>query len=467
MASSNTLVGVHPFCAKLPGLIAGQGVSTPSALVDGLRSVHRALAEMRERGSRGFEEKSRALWLFGELGTLRDGMLCMRASSLDQFAWPERKGEVIFVQLRDFGVVAEYVDAPVDGERLVTLRFADDPAGFAETALRCYVHKLIGRHRSAGIEFFRRMDLNVLCDDQIFDAAGDAARTEWMSPNNTGNLQCAEVTPSSKQVTTARKGALRTNSGTIVLLTVNEHETRAVLDTFVGSSAIPKQTPIAGVTYNELGEHGGISIVHTIAEMGSGGVGSSQQRTLQAIDAWHPAAVVAVGIAFGMDEDKQRMGDVLVSTQIQDYELARVNSNGTLTLRGEKPRASDALYNRLRQSDTAQKRLLADWPKVRFGLVLSGQKLVDNIDYRNSLRALQTEAIGGEMEATGLYVSATMRKTDWIVVKAICDWGHNKSLGDKDALQWSAAQNAVRVLKAAIDLGAPWSAVEHDQSGGF
>jgi nucleoside phosphorylase len=78
---------------------------------------------------------------------------------------------------------------------------------------------------------------------------------------------------------------------------------------------------------------------------------------------------------------------------------------------------------------------------------------VDNLDYRESLKSLFPEAIGGEMEGVGLYVSACAAKVDWIVIKAICDWGHHKNHAEKDAWQQLAAANSVRVLKAALDLG--------------
>lgn len=238
----------------------------------------------------------------------------------------------------------------------------------------------------------------------------------------------------------------------VVLLTVNDHETDALLDEFLGIGEIPVHVTRGGLTYADLGVHGGCQIVHTVCEMGAGGVGASQQRTSEAIEHWHPAAIIAVGIAFGLDETKQAIGDVLVATQIQDYELARVNENGTVTPRGDKPSTTDSLRNRFRQTDNVEKRR-GNWPKVRFGLVLSGQKLVDSIDYRASLKALYTEAVGGEMEAVGVYGSAHVAKTDWIVVKAICDWGYNKNHPGKDAWQRTAAKNAARVVKAAIDAG--------------
>ncbi len=242
-------------------------------------------------------------------------------------------------------------------------------------------------------------------------------------------------------------------SPTVVLLTVNEHETSAVLEVFTSKDFKANQTTQNRVTYSDLGIHAGMRIVHTICEMGAGGVGAAQQRTRAAIEAWKPAAIIAVGIAFGMDELKQKIGDVLVASQIQDYELGRLGNDGTVTPRGDRPGTSDPWRNRFRQLDANQKLLVNDWPTVRFGLVLSGQKLIDNLNYRDSLRSLHAEAIGGEMEGVGLYASAAEAKVDWIVVKGICDWGHNKNNADKESWQKIAACNAARVLKAAIDLG--------------
>jgi len=156
---------------------------------------------------------------------------------------------------------------------------------------------------------------------------------------------------------------------------------------------------------------------------------------------------------------------VLVSTQIQDYELGRLNSDGTLTPRGDKPSSSDILRNRFRQTDTTEKRRNKDWPKVSFGLVLSGQKLVDNLDYRESLKALFSEAIGGDMEGVGVYVSAYGAKVDWIVVKGICDWGYKKDLANKDVWQKVAAKNAARVLKAALNVGYLYDEGDFDFGG--
>ena len=91
--------------------------------------------------------------------------------------------------------------------------------------------------------------------------------------------------------------------------------------------------------------------------------------------------------------------------------------------------------------------------KVKFGLILSGAKLVDNQDFREQLRAFGPEAIGGEMEGAGLYAAAQSNKVDWILVKAICDWADGKKSDHKDANQELAATNAARFIKYVIEQG--------------
>ncbi|KJV05995.1 hypothetical protein [Methylocucumis oryzae] len=62
--------------------------------------------------------------------------------------------------------------------------------------------------------------------------------------------------------------------------------------------------------------------------------------------------------------------------------------------------------------NTNQQRQHTPWPKLEFGQILTGEKLVDNVDYRDNLKAIYAiEAIGGEMEGSGLYTSAHDKKS--------------------------------------------------------
>jgi len=130
----------------------------------------------------------------------------------------------------------------------------------------------------------------------------------------------------------------------VVIVTVNEHETRAVLDAFedaTGTTAIP--IPLDGRVYRNLGTLNGATVFHALSEMGSGSVGAMQQTVDKAIRALAPGAIIAVGVGFGVNEKKQAIGDILLSKQLRLYDLQRVGHE--IILRDDKPHATARLIN--------------------------------------------------------------------------------------------------------------------------
>ena len=63
-------------------------------------------------------------------------------------------------------------------------------------------------------------------------------------------------------------------------------------------------------------------VFRALSEMGSGGVGAMQQTAEKAIQALGPKALVALGIAFGVDVKKQAIGDILLSKQLRPLRFA-------------------------------------------------------------------------------------------------------------------------------------------------
>jgi nucleoside phosphorylase len=208
----------------------------------------------------------------------------------------------------------------------------------------------------------------------------------------------------------------------VLLVTVTAVETVAVRRLF----SIVQRHFISNRTYYDLGEVGGAKVFLVRSEMGAGGQSGAILTIQRAIDTLSPSAIIMVGTAFGVNPEEQKIGDILVSQQILYYELQRVGSGPNrhrfvIISRGDKAAASPKLLNRFR--DGAMEWKKANEPaKVKFGLILSGDKLVDNYDFREQLRAFGPDAIGGEMEGAGLYATVQSNKIDWILVKAICDW---------------------------------------------
>jgi nucleoside phosphorylase len=253
--------------------------------------------------------------------------------------------------------------------------------------------------------------------------------------------------PSSQTPAVEANQTHHTHHADVLIVTVTQTEGKAVMDAFLAATGQKSSSHVIGErVYRDLGSVGGARVWMAISEMGSGGLGGSQETVRLALAALAPASVIMVGIAFGVDKKKQAMGRVLVAQQLLPYELQRVGDKDTLS-RGDKAHASPRLINWLTQANL-------DWDdaagKAKFGLILAGAKLIDNLAFRNQVIGLAPEAIGGEMEGEGLYVACHNAKTDWILVKAICDWADGNKGRNKDANQKLAASNAARFVLHAL-----------------
>ncbi|MCF6437232.1 pentapeptide repeat-containing protein [Pseudoalteromonas sp. MMG022] len=263
-----------------------------------------------------------------------------------------------------------------------------------------------------------------------------------------------ELDSIAEAVLTTDQQATFVDKADIVLLTFNEHELQQCLLEF-GCNGAEQGLVKKDRLYYRLGLVSGHKVV--LLHSAQATIGALQSAEA-AIAAWQPKAVIAVGIAFGINKAKQNVGDVLVSEYLIPYELARVNPDGSSLLRGARPAASHKLLTAFKQ---LHHHLLAskahDFPELRFGGMFTGDKLIDSAGFLNDLKGHAPEAIGGEMEGTGLYTAAARANLDWIVVKAICDFadGHKNS-GSKEQDQALAARHAAKVVKEALALCSPY-----------
>lgn len=252
--------------------------------------------------------------------------------------------------------------------------------------------------------------------------------------------------PSMPLANSKSSNILDAQANVLLLVTATKVEAQAALQVFLQDRPRKRQS-IGNNIYEELGFHGGARVFMVQSEMGTATLGGSLSTVTEAIQDLQPEAVIMCGIAFGLQPDKQSLGDILVSKQLQSYEPQKVNE-GKILHRGDRATDSKGLLKRFRIADN-------DWEgaPTHFGLILSGEKLVNDLSYRDSLLLAEPEAIGGEMEGTGVYVAARDSHVDWILVKAICDWAD----GNKDdKAQRQAARNSAQfVLHMLQSIG--WS----------
>ena len=84
----------------------------------------------------------------------------------------------------------------------------------------------------------------------------------------------------------------------VLIVTATPVESRAVLDAFAGITGQPaRPMPVGDRIYHDLGEVHDARVFLALTEMGSGGLGASQQTVQKGIVALRPAAVILVGIA--------------------------------------------------------------------------------------------------------------------------------------------------------------------------
>ena len=245
--------------------------------------------------------------------------------------------------------------------------------------------------------------------------------------------------------------SVRQNSsrGGILIVTATKVEAQAVHDVFCPTEPRPwDRSFIEGRIYYNLGPCDGVQVHMVQSEMGTAVPGGSLETVSHAIEDLQPQAIIMCGVAFGLHQNKQKLGDILVAQKLQIYEVSKIDALQGEIPRGDRVATSRRLLNQFRSGDNDWN--LPDAPKRHFGLVLSGEKLVNNLDFCNKLLKMEKEAIGGEMEGNGLYLAATEHKVDWIVVKAICDWAD----GNKhDGAQLLAARNAAEFVSYVLRLG--------------
>ena len=241
----------------------------------------------------------------------------------------------------------------------------------------------------------------------------------------------------------------------VILVFVNDNEKKAVCDAFKERC---KRDPgvVAGevLAYHDFGGIGGAKVLGLQIEMGSTTRGGSSAALPEAIKETKPQSVILVGIAFGMDRKKQKLGDVLVSKKLALYEMKRIGTNkkgeDVEIQRGDTAPASERILSKFRAWSSEHQ-----WQgaPVHFGLMVSGEKLIDNAQFKKRLREKYPEAIGGEMEAAGAYVTAEFYKRDWIVVKAVCDYADGNKKRNKQKNQELAAKNAAQLVFHVLEQG--------------
>lgn len=183
-----------------------------------------------------------------------------------------------------------------------------------------------------------------------------------------------------------------------------------------------------------------INLIQT--EIGANQVGGAFNTTRDIIEMLCSDAIIIGGICFGVqDKEKTRnIADILVSTDIWDYETAKI-TNGVVEYRGKMIPVSTRLLQLFRRTSDGFK------PPVHFGVMGAGAKNVNDPSFVDNLLKGQPQIIGGDMEGYAVVSACQAKKVDCILVKSICDWGQEKV----DDYQTQAAKNSIEFVIKALE----------------
>ncbi|WP_166664479.1 5'-methylthioadenosine/S-adenosylhomocysteine nucleosidase [Actinophytocola oryzae] len=236
----------------------------------------------------------------------------------------------------------------------------------------------------------------------------------------------------------------------VLIMTVTPPERRAVLAAAEEITKKPAIRNFSGVfTTYDVGMIAGTEVcVVQAGEQGPNAPGGAIVATGSAIRHLEPDYAVIAGICCGLRPETQKAGDILVSQRVHDIDHVRLTGDGTDIVewdRGENLQPNSTLLSRCHATEES-------WvgAAVDYGEILSWNKLVNSEQVVTKLRKRYQRAVACEMEGAGFHASARHAGVPWILVKAISDFGVDKT----DEHQAEAACNAARFVIHMVEIGA-------------
>lgn len=257
---------------------------------------------------------------------------------------------------------------------------------------------------------------------------------------------------------------------TILIITALKKELEPVLNTIV--SPLRNRLFIEmknGRKYYIYKESATLTIICTsFLEMGQVNAALAIQ---DAVNSYGISKVIMTGICGGIDRT-MKYGDIIISDQIVNYDLAKIKSNELVEVRWDVYRSDFELVQSMRMHNDGRwsSYLKREFPESKYekpsvysGIVLSGNKVIANYEEVKRFTQTWAKALAVEMEAGG--ISAALHRMQnppsFVMVKAICDFADSEKSDDWQ--EYAAYASAVFVLDYVFNECASLSKKESKQ----
>lgn len=219
---------------------------------------------------------------------------------------------------------------------------------------------------------------------------------------------------------------------TVLICTATDKETDVVLAKAKEYSLSIDVDKLEETYLYHLGIMGSLDLFLAQTEMGTERMGSARDKIRDIARLLKPHYIMSTGICYGLKpksvetRDGNKIGDIIVANQLQMYETAKVRDVGNKVQyipRGDKAAVSTELLDAFRIASHLYDKKI----NISFGLLLTGNLLVNSRYIVSELKKNFPEAINGDMEAGGIYSACHDKGIKWIAIKSISDWGYDKT----------------------------------------
>ena len=188
-------------------------------------------------------------------------------------------------------------------------------------------------------------------------------------------------------------------------------------------------------------EWGNYSILHIEAQStGSYTIGGSADivRFVIENDYIFPTTIISLGICFGADEAKYKLGDVVISDKVYPYFIgSKISEKGYFVNDNNMFRINTDLHLKIKNiiDENAFTNQETD---VYLGSFITGEAVVSRKKARDEfVKITKQPVIAGEMEGYGIFkeCNGSKYKISCLIIKSICDWASMKNFDAKKTFE--------------------------------
>jgi nucleoside phosphorylase len=188
----------------------------------------------------------------------------------------------------------------------------------------------------------------------------------------------------------------------ILLITANCHEFNACYSYIVKHVQRGVCKKLAYVDFGQFGDQNVRVALMKCAQ----GPAAALIAVKNASEMLYPKVVLFVGICASMKSEKTKLGDVVISAKLENYDDKKVNADGKIEYHGAKPDVSRNMARLILNTADGWKPPLKtpkslDVKVHHEAVMLSGSDLVNNRERRQKLADYFRDALGLEMEGAG------------------------------------------------------------------